>query len=93
MNRSFRSLRLTPLFVALAMAINVAPPALALGANNQCDWKGDLNTTAPLQTLRAGHTATALSSGSVLVVGGGGLQTGEIFDPASGTFRVSVMRY
>jgi hypothetical protein len=47
-------------------------------------------TTEPMAAGRAGHTATLLASGKVLVVGGGPLggplATAELFEPETGTF-------
>jgi hypothetical protein len=53
---------------------------------------GSLRATAGGAGARAGHTATLLESGSVLVVGGIGLspdtpRSAQLFDPASGTWR------
>ena len=52
------------------------------------------NTFAPtgkLNEARSGHTATALPTGEVLIVGGWGVNqrtaTAELYDPRSGTFR------
>jgi hypothetical protein len=36
---------------------------------------------------RAGHTATLLRNGLVLVVGGAESRVAELYDPATGTFR------
>ena len=44
------------------------------------------STTGSMGTARSGHTATVLNSGKVLVVGGEGLASSEMFDPASGMF-------
>ena len=40
-----------------------------------------------LQTARYLHTATLLSSGEVLVAGGNGLSSAELYNPETGTFR------
>ena len=42
--------------------------------------------TAAMQVVRSGHTATLLKDGRVLIVGGAGDNTAELFDPASGAF-------
>jgi N-acetylneuraminic acid mutarotase len=42
--------------------------------------------TGSLNTPRSGHTATLLQSGKVLVVGGSGDDTAELYDPATGTW-------
>jgi hypothetical protein len=44
------------------------------------------SATGSMGTARSEHTATVLSSGKVLVVGGAGLASSEMFDPASGAF-------
>src|SRR2546425_830579 len=48
--------------------------------------------TPDLQIARAGHTATLLADGRILIVGGetasGPVSQAEIFDPASGGFSV-----
>lgn len=49
--------------------------------------------TANLETPRAGHTATLLPNGKVLIAGGtdgsSSLQTAELFDPATNTFSAT----
>lgn len=52
---------------------------------------GGFRPTGSLLTARFGHTATLLSTGSVLIAGGSTgmavLNTAEIYDPPTGTFR------
>ncbi|HEU5240297.1 MAG TPA: Ig-like domain-containing protein, partial [Pyrinomonadaceae bacterium] len=59
--------------------------------NNAFDRAGAADT--PLNVARKGHTATLLSDGKVLVVGGenqnGFVAEAEIFDPATGIFNFS----
>jgi hypothetical protein len=58
---------------------------------------GTFSTTGPLVAARQSHVAAALPSGQVLLAGGysgyatasGFLTTGEIYDPQSGTFRLT----
>ncbi len=46
--------------------------------------------TGSLNTTRAGHTATLLPNGKVLVAGGnGGLDSAELYDPATATWSVT----
>ena len=46
---------------------------------------GTFSSTGKMAARRSFHTATLLTSGKVLVAGGGDV-TGELFDPATGTF-------
>ena len=46
---------------------------------------GTFSATGSTAYLRAGHTATQLLDGRVLIAGGG-FKTAELYDPASGTF-------
>jgi hypothetical protein len=50
---------------------------------------GTFIPTGNMNQARAGHTATLLSNGTVLIDGGNsqGFLSGEIYDPADGTFR------
>lgn len=54
---------------------------------------GAFTPTGKMNSVRAGHTATLLPNGKVLIVGGGNdstpLATAEIFDPATGTFTAT----
>src|SRR5262245_12890358 len=43
-------------------------------------------STGTMTTPRAGHTATLLLNGKVLIVGGDNAGTAELYDPATGTF-------
>lgn len=69
----------TPLATAEVFDPRVSPPA--------SPWRG----LASMSAGRAGHTATQLASGQILVAGGGGpsgaLATTELFDPTSGAWR------
>jgi N-acetylneuraminic acid mutarotase len=53
-------------------------------------WSLDLSSfnalTATMTTPRAGHTATLLANGKVLITGGGILASAELYDLATGTF-------
>jgi hypothetical protein len=53
---------------------------------------GTFIPTGNMNQARAGHTATPLSNGTVLIDGGNsqGFLSGEIYDPADGTFRMAV---
>jgi hypothetical protein len=44
-------------------------------------------TANDMEKLRAGHRATTLASGLVLITGGSGDRTAEIYDPATNRFR------
>ena len=70
--------------LCVAGLILVAAPTMAESA-----WRPG----ASMNHARAGHTATLLPDGRVLVVGGQGdvttLATAEVYDPASGTWRVT----
>jgi hypothetical protein len=53
---------------------------------------GTFTTTASMATARAGHSATRLANGKVLVAGGGVLNaitTAEIFDPSTVAFSIT----
>ena len=45
--------------------------------------------TRSMAVARDGHTATLLATGKVLVAGGSGLASTELFDPVTGTFSAS----
>jgi hypothetical protein len=45
--------------------------------------------TSSMHSARSGHTATLLKDGRVLIVGGGGDDTVELFDPTSATFSLT----
>src|SRR5437867_3606853 len=47
---------------------------------------GAFTSTGTMTTARAGHTATLLLNGKVLIVGGDKAGTAELYDPAIGTF-------
>jgi len=75
--RNFLSLALA--LAALAFNFSAIQPAQA------ASWV----TNSPMTTTRYGHTATLLSSGKVLVVGGVGgpfLASAEQYDPATGNW-------
>jgi len=65
-----------------------APHALALGAADACTWKANFIAGGAMTTARAGHTATELADGSVLVTGGSSptraMRSAEWFNAATG---------
>src|SRR5262249_26809673 len=60
---------------SLPFTINVAPPP-----------PPGFTATGSMTIARAGHAATLLLSGKVLVTGGTADPTAELYDPATGTF-------
>ncbi len=85
-----RKLSLIAALVASALNLNPALAQSSLGAQNQCDWKQDMNQTGALAQARALASVTALADGRVLVAGGSGSSnanaTAELFDPRTGIF-------
>src|ERR1700733_163712 len=47
------------------------------------------SVTGSLGTPRSGHTATLLANGKVLVAGGYGLTSAEVYDPATGQWSAT----
>jgi hypothetical protein len=50
---------------------------------------GTFSSTGSMESARAGHTATLLNTGKVIVTGGTDSTTTELFDPTAGTFSPS----
>ena len=69
-----------PLAVVAAIGLVTSP---ALAATNS--W----GATTNMNSVRAGHTATLLTDGRVLVAGGGYDASAEIYDPASATWTLT----
>ena len=78
-----KSYSLAAVVFAAALAVSLNPEARATG----------FVTNTPLITSRFAHTATLLSNGKVLVVGGnaasGVATTAELHDPATGAWVVT----
>ncbi len=84
--RATRGIWLRGLTIVVVMLASVAnlPAALA----------GNFSSAAPMKTARAGHTATLLASGKVLVAGGidsnvNFLASAELYDPVSNTWSAA----
>ncbi|MEI7970613.1 MAG: kelch repeat-containing protein [Betaproteobacteria bacterium] len=64
--------------------------AAALGATNACTWNGNFIAAGTMAGARAGHVATPLANGDVLVTGGSSptttVRTAERFAVGTGTF-------
>src|SRR5205814_10151306 len=74
-------------FTVLAVVVTLLAAAFALTTSAQ------VVGTPTLQVARQGHTATLLTDGRVVLIGGentsGPVGEAEIFGPASGTFSVA----
>jgi len=50
---------------------------------------GTFTSTGDMLAARAGHTATSLQNGNVLIAGGDGPGSAELFDPSTGAFSAT----
>ena len=72
--------------------VNLLLFALACTASAGAQSPGTFTATGNMTTARAGHTATLLPNGKVLIAGGTGLSSGELlssaelYDPVTGMF-------
>ena len=58
----------------------------AIASTSLAQTPGTFTATGNMTTARAGHTATLLLDGRVLIVGGDATGTAELYDPATRTF-------
>ena len=65
-----------------ATATATAIPSAVLTASPH----GSFSSTGSMSSVRFDHTATLLASGKVLITGGDGLASAELYDPATGSF-------
>jgi hypothetical protein len=77
------------IFILLLLLLGMADNARAMAQP-----QGSFSATGSMTTFRAGHTATLLFNGKVLIAGGLSLTTfnapiasAELYDPVTGTFR------
>jgi len=74
-------------FPAVPVAELFTPPAIAPSpANTPTVTPGTFTAAGFMTTARAGHAATLLLDGRVLIVGGDQTGTAELYDPGAGTF-------
>src|SRR5205823_4116712 len=65
---------------AVLLLVTVLPSAGDVAARSPSQW----SVTGRMTTARAGQTATLLPNGKVLVAGGSGLSSAELYDPRKG---------
>ena len=83
----FLALALAPLVPAIAQQ-----PSAPVAITNSSSTAGRWIPTGNLNVARAGHTATLLTNGKVLVTGGwwiSAIASAELYDPASGTWTLT----
>jgi hypothetical protein len=82
-------------FLSRAVVLTLLCASLTTLANTAFAQQGTFVPTGSMITKRAGHTATLLNNGRVLVAGGNdgtsnnALASAELYDPATGTFTVT----
>jgi len=95
-NKNFAANRSLLLIILLANGVGASTATPAFGGS------GGFNTTGSLNVARYGHTATLLTNGEVIVVGGvndstGYLSSAELYNPSTGkwtlTGSMTVPRY
>jgi len=76
--------------LSLGLLVLLALQGIPAAQSNPVIFPGTFSSTGNMNEGRAGHTATVLLSGQVLVAGGSdgseSLSTAEAYDPSSGTF-------
>src|SRR5215467_9011369 len=85
--KNFRLGRLILVLAALTSAgtLPLVKAKLASAQTATPNW----SYTASLNIARAGHTATLLPNGKVLVVGGDSSGSAELYDPATGAWSIT----
>ena len=74
---------------AVAVLLGLVVSMLVAGMGQARAATGSWTLTGSMSVARARATATLLKNGEVLVAGGGGLATAELYNPATGTWTLT----